>query len=185
MRTVYEPASAVQAHVLQDVLRQHGITSFVSGEHLQGAIGELPAGSLVRLLVDDADWAAARRALEQWERAPLIDDAELARADPSLPEQPQPGPAHDPRFDLACDPRKGANARRDSNPDGYSDAARWYPCWWAAGAALLALCLHYLLGGVPQADSAGSTGAADQSQQAPDAASASSEGQRAAPSSSR
>lgn len=180
MRTVYEPASAVQAHVLQDVLRQHGISSFVSGEHLQGAIGELPAGSLVRLLVDDADWAPARRALEEWERAPLIDDAELALADPSLADQPQPGPAHEPRFDLACDPGADAGA-----PGRYSDAARWYPCWWAAGAALLALCLHYLLGGVPQADAAGSGGAAGQAQQAPGAAPAQREDPPAAPSGSR
>ena len=64
MRSVYEPSSAIQAHLLQDVLRQHGITSHVQGEHLQGAIGELPAGSLVRLLVDEADYDAARRALD-------------------------------------------------------------------------------------------------------------------------
>ena len=63
MRTVYEPSSAVQAHLLQDVLRQHGMASHVQGAHLQGAIGELPAGTLVRLLVDDADYDAARRVL--------------------------------------------------------------------------------------------------------------------------
>lgn len=141
MRSVYEPANAVQAHVLQDVLRQHGITSFVSGEHLQGAIGELPAGSLLRLLVDDADWSAARRALDEWERAPLIDDAELARADPSLADQAPPEPTHDSRFDLACNPRGGAPV--------HNDARRWYPCWWAAAAALLALCLHYVLMAAP------------------------------------
>jgi len=185
MRTVYEPASAVQAHVLQDVLRQHGITSFVSGEHLQGAIGELPAGSLVRLLVDDADWAPARRALEEWERAPLIDDAELALADPSLAEQPPAEPRHDPRFDLACDPRERASANRGSGQEAYSDARRWYPCWWAGAAALLALCLHYLLGGVPQPDAAGAAGAAEQVQQAADATSDKDEGQRAEPSGSR
>lgn len=150
MRSVYEPASAVQAHVLQDVLRQHGIRSFVSGEHLQGAIGELPAGSLLRLLVDDADWSAARRALVEWERAPLMDDAELARADPSLAEQPPPEPAQDSRFDLACDPREGLTQHRD--------ARRWYPCWWAAGAALLALCLHYAFSAAPWLQEPGSNG---------------------------
>ena len=81
MRSVYEPSSAVQAHLLQDVLRQHGIASHVQGEHLQGAIGELPAGSLVRLLVDDADYGAARRALEDWERAEPMDEDELASLD--------------------------------------------------------------------------------------------------------
>lgn len=142
MRSVYEPASAVQAHVLQDVLRQHSINSFVSGEHLQGAMGELPAGSLLRLLVDDADWSAARRALEEWERAPLIDDAELALSDPSLADQPPPEPAQDSRFALACDASPGSAPNQD--------ARRWYPCWWAAGAAVLALCLHYVLSAASQ-----------------------------------
>lgn len=189
MRSVYEPANAVQAHVLQDVLRQHGIASFVSGEHLQGAIGELPAGSLLRLWVDEADWSAARRALEEWERAPLIDDAELARADPSLGEQPPSAPAHDgrldSRFDLACDPGVRAASQRDGEQEAYSDARRWYPCWWAGGAALLALCLHYLLGGVPQADTTGNAGATEQAGQAPDTASAHSERGQAAPTGSR
>ena len=31
MRSVYEPSSAVQAHLLQDVLRQHGITTVICG----------------------------------------------------------------------------------------------------------------------------------------------------------
>ena len=74
MRSVYEPSSAIQAHVLQDVLRQHGISSHVAGEHLQGAIGELPAGNLVRLLVSEEDWPAARRAVLEWESAPPMAD---------------------------------------------------------------------------------------------------------------
>ncbi|WP_312454939.1 DUF2007 domain-containing protein [Comamonas sp.] len=154
MRSVYEPANAVQAHVLQDVLRQHGIASFVSGEHLQGAIGELPAGSLLRLWVDEADWSAARRALEEWERAPLIDDAELARADPSLGEQPPSAPAHDgrldSRFDLACDPGVRAASQRDGEQEAYSDARRWYPaggpvarrCWRCVCTTCSAACLR-------------------------------------------
>ena len=83
MRSVYEPSNAIQAHVLQDVLRQHGIASHVQGEHLQGAVGELPAGSLVRLLVAEGDYAAARRAVEEWERAAPMDEEELARMDRS------------------------------------------------------------------------------------------------------
>jgi len=83
MRSVYEPSGAIQAHVLQDVLRQHGIASHVQGEHLQGAIGELPAGNLVRLLVADGDFAAARRAVEEWERATPMAEEDLARLDRS------------------------------------------------------------------------------------------------------
>ncbi|GAB2826419.1 hypothetical protein GCM10027276_31570 [Comamonas piscis] len=174
MRSVYEPANAVQAHVLQDVLRQHGITSFVSGEHLQGAIGELPAGTLLRLLVDDADWSAARRALEDWERAPLMDDDELASADPSLHAQPPREPARDSRFDLACDPREGTASPQDRSHSAW----RWYPCWWAAAAALLALCLNYVLSAPAQPDTPDGSGASDPAQKE----AASKAQQRAAPS---
>ena len=83
MRSVYEPSSAIQAHLLQDVLRQHGIASHVQGAHLQGAVGELPAGNLVRLLVNDDDYAAARRAVEDWEHATPMDEDELAHLDRS------------------------------------------------------------------------------------------------------
>lgn len=97
MRSVYEPSGAIQAHVLQDVLRQHGIASHVQGEHLQGAIGELPAGNLVRLLVADGDFAAARRAVEEWERATPMDEEDLARLDRSVmataASAPYPAPA--------------------------------------------------------------------------------------------
>ncbi|MEG0921431.1 MAG: DUF2007 domain-containing protein [Comamonas sp.] len=93
MRSVYEASSAVQAHLLQDVLRQQGIASHVQGEHLQGAIGELPAGTLVRLLVDDADYHAARRTLDDWESAAPMDEEELASYDHSLPASAGPATA--------------------------------------------------------------------------------------------
>ena len=122
MRSVYEPSSAVQAHLLQDVLRQHSIASHVQGEHLQGAIGELPAGGLVRLLVDDADYAAARRALEDWERAAPMDEDELAGYDASAPAATAP------------------QAASHSSP-------RTIPRWlvWVAGIAAAAFWLYGLV----------------------------------------
>lgn len=100
MRSVYEPSNAIQAHVLQDVLRQHGIASHVQGEHLQGAIGELPAGSLVRLLVDEADYEAARRALQDWERAEPMDEDELASLDSQATAAPASALEPESRFSL-------------------------------------------------------------------------------------
>ncbi len=69
MRTLYQASNALEAHMLVDVLRQQGLHAHIAGEHLQGAVGELPAGGLVRLLIEDADYAAARRALADWEAA--------------------------------------------------------------------------------------------------------------------
>lgn len=69
MKTVYEASSAVEAHMLQDLLRQEDIPSHIHGEFLTGAAGELPAGGLVRLAVEDEHYAPARAAIDRWEAA--------------------------------------------------------------------------------------------------------------------
>lgn len=55
--------------MLADLLRQQGITAEVRGEHLQGAVGGLPTLGLVRLVVDEQDFARARQAIDHWEAA--------------------------------------------------------------------------------------------------------------------
>lgn len=81
MRTLYEASSAVEAHMLVDVLRQQGLTAHLHGEALQGAMGELPAAGLVRLVVDDADYPAARAAIERWEHT-QVDPTPASAAPP-------------------------------------------------------------------------------------------------------
>lgn len=73
MRTLYQAASAIEAHMLVDLLKQQGLSAEIHGEHLQGAIGELPAAGLVRLVVDDPDYAAARAVIDHWESAQPAD----------------------------------------------------------------------------------------------------------------
>lgn len=70
--------------MLSAMLRQHGISAVVLGEHLQGALGELPAGALVRLVVDDEHYPAARAVIAQWEAQ-------------QPPDVATPRPAHDAR----------------------------------------------------------------------------------------
>lgn len=67
MKTVYEAANAVEAHMLVDLLKQEGIEAHIHGEALQGAVGEIPANGLVRLVVREDSFAAARAAVERWE----------------------------------------------------------------------------------------------------------------------
>ncbi len=69
MRTLYQAGSAIEAHMLLDLLQQEGLSAEIHGEHLQGAIGELPAAGLVRLVVNEHDYAAARELIERWESA--------------------------------------------------------------------------------------------------------------------
>lgn len=58
MKCVYEASDLLEAHVIQGLLEQHRISSFIEGEHLIGAVGELPASALVRILVNDEDLPA-------------------------------------------------------------------------------------------------------------------------------
>ena len=67
MKTVYEPSNTLEAHMLHDLLQQEGIASRVDGAYLQGAIGELPASGLVRLVVEDDDYDRARGVIRRWE----------------------------------------------------------------------------------------------------------------------
>ena len=71
MRTLYQASNAIEAQLLRDVLAQEGIEAHVLGALLQGAVGELPAGSLVRLVVDEADHAAGRAVVRRWESGDL------------------------------------------------------------------------------------------------------------------
>jgi hypothetical protein len=82
MKTLYQAANAIEAHMLSELLRQQGISAQVQGEHLQGGVGELPAAGLVRVVVDEADYLLARAVVERW-------DAEQPR-DPPRPSQPAP-----------------------------------------------------------------------------------------------
>lgn len=79
MKTLYEASSAVEGHMLQDLLQQEGISARLDGAFLQGAMGGLPASGLVRLVVDDADYERGRAIIERWEGAePVPKTAPLA-----------------------------------------------------------------------------------------------------------
>lgn len=86
MKTVYEAANALEAHMLADVLKQEGITAQVLGGFLTGAVGELPAAGLVRLMVDDEDFDRARVVIERWESAQV--DLSRRPAAPAAPRAP-------------------------------------------------------------------------------------------------
>ena len=69
MKTIYHAANAVEAHMLRDLLTQEGLSPIIQGEHLQGAIGELPAAGLVRLEVPEPEYEKAREIIARWESA--------------------------------------------------------------------------------------------------------------------
>ena len=67
MITVYEADNAIDAHLLRGLLEQCGIDAHVSGEFLLGAMGDLPAQGLLRVMVAPDDFAAARALVIEFE----------------------------------------------------------------------------------------------------------------------
>jgi putative signal transducing protein len=55
VKIVYRAENIIDANLVKGALAQEGITAFVSGEYLTGAIGELPAWNLVAVMVADLD----------------------------------------------------------------------------------------------------------------------------------
>jgi hypothetical protein len=73
MKTVFEPSNSLEGYMLQDLLKQRGIDSRLDGAHLQGGVGELPASGLVRLVVSEEDFRAARAVIDDWESTSVTD----------------------------------------------------------------------------------------------------------------
>jgi len=68
MKSVYEASNSVEAYMILDLLNMSGISGRVDGEYLQGAVGELPAIGLVRVMVNESDYAAAKKIIEEWDK---------------------------------------------------------------------------------------------------------------------
>lgn len=67
VKTAYDAANNIDAHLVMHQLQQAGIDARIEGEFLQGGIGELPAAGNVRVIVDDQDLAEARAVIADWE----------------------------------------------------------------------------------------------------------------------
>lgn len=87
MRSVYEAANLIDAHLVRQALEAEGIPAFVRGEALTGGIGELGVFGLIGVMVPDAAWPQARdvvMALQLGECAlPIDDEDELPGAHPA------------------------------------------------------------------------------------------------------
>lgn len=69
MKKLYDASNTLEAHMILNLLEQQGLSGRVDGDYLQGGIGELPASGLVKVMVEEKDFDAARKLIEQWEAA--------------------------------------------------------------------------------------------------------------------
>lgn len=75
MQRIYEPQDLLEAELLLGMLASEGIVAHLTGEHLMGAIGELPVCGLLGLLVDDAQAERAQHLIAAYNAAqPLPGD---------------------------------------------------------------------------------------------------------------
>lgn len=65
MRTVYEAANLIDAHLVRQALEAEGIPAFIRGEALTGGIGELGVFGLLAVMVPEAAWPRARALVEE------------------------------------------------------------------------------------------------------------------------
>ena len=75
MIRVFRCNDYIEAHLVEGLLREHGIETFLQGALLQGGLGELPPMGHLAILVDEDDLEAAKRIIDAYERGELkIDD---------------------------------------------------------------------------------------------------------------
>jgi hypothetical protein len=67
MKSIYEASTALDAHMILNLLEQEGIKGRVDGEYLPGAVGEIQAINLVRVMVDESDYKQANQIIRDWE----------------------------------------------------------------------------------------------------------------------
>lgn len=69
MKFVYQAENLLDAHLVKGALENQGIPAFVTGEHLTGGIGQLPALGLCAVMVRDDDIEHAASLIAELRRA--------------------------------------------------------------------------------------------------------------------
>ncbi len=75
MQRIYEPRDLLEAEMLRGMLAAEGIEAYLTGRHLIGAVGELPAAGLLGLMVADEQAGRACELIAEYNGAePLPGD---------------------------------------------------------------------------------------------------------------
>ncbi|MBV1883043.1 MAG: DUF2007 domain-containing protein [Pseudomonadales bacterium] len=68
MKLIYEALNTVEAHMILHLLEQAGLSARIDGEYLQGGVGEIQAAGVVRVMVEENDYADAREIINEWDK---------------------------------------------------------------------------------------------------------------------
>ena len=69
MQRIYEPESLLEGQMLVDMLASEGVEAHLLGQHLVGAVGELPACGLLGLVVAEPYAERARMLIAEYNAA--------------------------------------------------------------------------------------------------------------------
>lgn len=92
MQAVYEAENSIDAHLARVWLEQAGLSPWIRGEFLGGALGELPAHGVLAVCVPVHQVPAARQALEELQRVRCGEQAPQAAVED---EDEDPGASED------------------------------------------------------------------------------------------
>lgn len=79
MKTVFDASNNLEAYMVMHQLELAGIHAEIVGEHLQGAVGELPAAGNVRVVTSTEDVVEARNVIAGWEASEVDIEVEPAK----------------------------------------------------------------------------------------------------------
>ncbi|MDH5444806.1 MAG: DUF2007 domain-containing protein [Gammaproteobacteria bacterium] len=68
MEIVYSANNVIEANLLRDLLERERIEVQITGEFLQGGIGELPVNGIINILVAEEDVKLAEKVIQAWEQ---------------------------------------------------------------------------------------------------------------------
>jgi hypothetical protein len=85
MKSVFETSNSIDANIVLNLLGQTGIDARIEGEYLQGGVGELQAIGIVRVVVSESEYDAAREIVAEWDsNQPAVYKKEPMRLNYSL-----------------------------------------------------------------------------------------------------
>ena len=75
MQRIYEPQDLMEGELLLAMLASEGIDAYLTGQHLAGALGDLPACGLLGVMVEDGQAHSAQQLIAAYNAAlPLPGD---------------------------------------------------------------------------------------------------------------
>lgn len=72
MQIAYRAKDITEAHIVAGLLKANGVETYVGGDYLQGAMGEIGAAGFSNIHVEDEDLYSARKVITEYEASSSV-----------------------------------------------------------------------------------------------------------------